>query len=124
MTHTFINVHVFDGQLKGMFKPIQKHNKEIKKQLFNDLLVVLQTTISKDTVITIIRDLESGLNYQSENDIDASDILADLIQYYKKHTDSDIIKCLDEQLVDIKTLGLCPSGRATRLLQLWMAFLE
>lgn len=122
MTQPFIDVHTFDGKLKGIYKPIQKFNIETKTQLFNDLVLLLENPMAKHTVTTIINDLHSSLNYQQENDIDASDILADLIQYYKIHTDTDIIKCLNEQLVDIITLGVCPSGRVTRLLQIWNAF--
>jgi hypothetical protein len=31
---------------------------------------------------------------------------------------------LNEQLADARSLGICPSGRVTRLLQIWLAFKE
>ena len=34
----------------------------------------------------------------------------------------DFLICLNEQLEDTLNLGICPSGRVTRLLQLWSAF--
>ena len=35
----------------------------------------------------------------------------------------DVLKLLNEQLGDAKKLGMCNSGRVTRLLQIWSAFL-
>ena len=66
----------------------------------------------------IINDLNTikGPNYQIENNMDASDILADIIIYKNFN---DIIIILDEQLQDILQLGSCNSGRVTRLFQIW-----
>ena len=63
----------------------------------------------------------SGSNYQQQNNVDVSNILADIINN-NGITNKDLIKCFNEQLTDIKTLGTCDSGRVTRILQIWLAF--
>ena len=35
----------------------------------------------------------------------------------------DVVSMLEEQLCDVSMLGICPSGRVTRLLQVWKAFI-
>ena len=113
-----LNVHSFDGQLKGLFTPKKNHTIEEKDILFCKLLTEV-STIAKQTIQTMISDMrapQGGSNYHPSNEIDASDILADILSRDYK----DILVLLDEQLVDTKNLGICDSGRVTRLLQIWL----
>lgn len=121
MTEKFINVHIYDGKLKGIFKPSRIYTLDEKKKSFEELINKLENKDAVYTVQTMIKDLSDtkGSNYQQENNLDSSDILMDLIQL---DTNPDILNGLNEQLADAKNLGICPSGRVTRLLQLWSAF--
>lgn len=123
MSDRFINVHVYDGKLKGLFKAKNIHTVEEKKKIISSVIPKLKLPHSKIMVQTILADLHKhkGANYQIENNVDSSDILTDLIYHIKN---PDLLHLLDEQLSDIRKLGTCPSGRVTRLLQLWLAFVD
>lgn len=113
-----LNVHAFDGKLKGLFAPKKEHTVQEKEILFSKLITEV-SPIAKRTVQTMISDMrapQGGSNYHSANDIDASNILADILS--RDYT--DILSLLDEQLVDTQNLGMCDSGRVTRLLQIWL----
>lgn len=127
----FRNVHIYDGKLIGIFKPKNTYNTKEKKILFNVLLKMLDNSVAKSTVQIIINDLNhsnKGQNFQPENKINASDVLAEImakiLDYINHNSDKykDILTSLSEQLTDSKKLGICPSGRVTRLLQIWIAF--
>ena len=124
MSNNFIDVHIFDGKLQNIFTPKYNYNIEQKKYMFNNLISILSKNIpnpenSISIIQTIINDLPNTSNIQPENNLDASDILADLISYVDN--DSFLI-LLAEQLSDINNLGSCPSGRCTRLLQLCLSY--
>ena len=123
MSDSFINVHTFDGKLKGVFTPLREYTVEEKKLSFTRLLQNISDPRGKQTVAIMISDMNKpqSQNYQKENDIDASDILMDILQM---NAGEDIMLNLNEQLADVRSLGICPSGRVTRLLQLWVAFKE
>lgn len=124
MSNKYINVHTFDGKLQNIFLPIKTYSIEEKKNMFSALINKLHP-ISALTVKIIVKDLDKrdgGSNFQKENNLDASDILADII-YRNRNKIEDMIPMLNEQLADAKNLGICPSGRVTRLLQLWTAFI-
>ena len=114
----FIDVHTFDGHLCNMYVNIKNFSIEEKKNLFNGIKKDLKSPMSLHMLNIIINDLNTikGPNYQIENNMDASDILADIIIYKNFN---DIIIILDEQLQDILQLGSCNSGRVTRLFQIW-----
>ena len=118
MSDSYINVHTFDTKLKNMYISIKQFSIEEKQSIFNSLKGQLKNPLSINMVNIIIKDLyiSNGPNYQIENDIDSSDILAD-IMIYKDF--KNILPILDEQLQDISSLGSCPSGRCTRLYQIW-----
>lgn len=121
-TDNFINVHTFDGNLKGIFKPIREHSREEKTDLFNKLLDRLNCGRSISMVKIIINDMykpNNGENYQIENNIDCTDILADIVDKVLTKEYMEMLPLLEEQLSDILNLGVCPSGRTTRLLQIW-----
>jgi hypothetical protein len=117
-----INVHIFDGKFKNKYTPKRTYNKEEKKIAFEKLQTMLKNPLAKKTVEIMTQDmsnLRENKNYQKENNIDASDILFELSQ----HSDNScLIHNLDEQLSDVIRLGICPSGRTTRLFQLLQAF--
>ena len=119
----FIDVHLFDGQLKNKYVSIKNFSIEEKHNMFNILKNQLKCKSSIDMVEIIILDLKvpKGANYQIENDMDCSDILADII-IYKDF--KDILGVLEEQLEDIFNLGRCNSGRVTRFFQIWKSIYE
>ena len=114
-----MNVHIFDGKLKGIFKPSRTYSIDEKKRGFTMLIGLLDNRAAVSTVQTMINGMGGSGNFQPENNLDASDILMELIQWVDN---PDALKGLNEQLADAMNLGICPSGRVTRLLQLWSAF--
>tara|TARA_B110000908_G_C9975358_1_gene323050 strand:+ start:152 stop:565 length:414 start_codon:yes stop_codon:yes gene_type:complete len=123
MTEKFMDVHVFDGKLKGIFTPSRVYSVDEKTDAFNHLIKLLDNLAAVATVQTMINDLSfaKGANYQAENNLDSSDILMELMQCVDN---PDALKGMNEQLADARNLGICPSGRATRLLQLWEAYVH
>lgn len=123
MSNSFVNVHTFDGKLDGIFTPSRKYDIEEKKEFLTQLLQDISDPRAKQSVTIMINDMgkPGSQNYQRENNVDASDVLMDILHM---GNDSDIMTNLNEQLADMRTLGICPSGRVTRLLQLWLAFKE
>jgi hypothetical protein len=109
----FIDVHFFDGMLKTK---VGKYTREEKCEAFAELEGKLQNPVAIRMLQVITEDLSTQANYQPENDLEASDILFEIV----KDMDPDLLFTLEEQLADI-ILGLCPSGRTTRLLQLLLA---
>lgn len=117
----FVNVHTLDGQLRGIFQSTACYTLVQKEKLFRELIAKLSEPAAIYAVETIIQDLShplGGANFQPANNTDSSDILADILgnQDYE-----DLLPILSEQLADAKNLGLCDSGRVTRLLQVWLA---
>ena len=108
------NVHIYDGELRGIFKKTRTYSKEEKITLFDNLMEKLTETPSKYMLNIIKNDIDTAYNYDTTNQLDASDILAEIIL-----TRQYDIYILEEQLKDMYTLGQCPSGRTTRLFQIW-----
>jgi hypothetical protein len=123
MSNTFINVHTYDGKLKDLFKPVRSYTIEEKRDNFSHLVQLLTNPAAIATVQIMIKDLDqpNGSNFHPENNVDSSDILMELIQWI---SNPDVLKALNEQLADTRNLGICNSGRVTRLLQLWLAFVD
>ena len=121
MSLDYIDVHEFDGKLQNIYNIPIKYSILEKKEHFSMLITKIKNLNSINTLNIIIQDLEiiNGSNFQKENNLDTSDILIDIL---KLELTSDLLSCLDEQLEDITTMGLCPSGRVTRLLQIYVAF--
>ena len=115
--NTFENVHIFDGKLQNIFYPKKYYMIEEKEILFAKLAETLTDVQAKNMLQIITNDLKhlnGGENYQPENKLDASDILAEILE-------SEYDLCLlQEQLADASQLGRCPAGRVTRLLQVWL----
>lgn len=123
MSNSFINVHEFDGKLRNIFTPSREYSVEEKQQAFEHLITRLTNLAAVATVQTMINDLNftKGANFQVENNVDSSDILFELTKYIDN---DDTLTSLNEQLADARNLGICNSGRVTRLLQLWLAFVD
>lgn len=123
MSQSFIDVHTFDGKLTDIFNPKTLLNISQKETLFNDFYTSLTQENAKKALLMIKNDLyappHANNNFQSENNIDASDLLVDLITSINQSKNNDLLLLLNEQLSDIMLLGTCNSGRVTRLLQLW-----
>ena len=121
MSNTFIDVHVFDGKLQGLFTPSREYTLEEKRTALNQSLSYISNPFARQTVAIMISDLNkhNNNNYQVENNLDSSDILMDILQW---KDNPDVMNNLNEQLADIRSLGICTSGRVTRLLQIWLAF--
>lgn len=114
-----INVHVYDSLLKGQFN-CDQINYDSKSQLFKMLQEKLTNPNAKANLNLIINSMnnKSG-NYQIENNMDATDILSDiLLSKVYQNNERDMLPILEEQLADI-SMGQCPSGRTTRLFQVW-----
>jgi hypothetical protein len=118
----FINVHTFDGKLNGIFLSSAVYTIEDKKIAFSNLIKLLTNSNAKKATQIMINDLSNkeGSNFHQANNLDASDILMEICKWLEN---PDVVKLLNEQLVDAKKLGMCNSGRVTRLLQIWSAFL-
>ena len=123
MSNNFIDVHTFDGKLQGIFAASGSYKINEKKDAFSHLIKLLTDPAAIMTTQTMINDLahEHGSNYHPANNLDASDILMEIINWVDN---PDVLKMLNEQLGDVKKLGICNSGRVTRLLQVWVAFVH
>ena len=120
-SNIFINVHDFDSKLKNIFKPLHIYSIEEKQKLFRKLSSEINNVHAIKTLEIIINDMYKpggGDNFHPENNLDASDILADILHREYK----DLIFIIEEQLADTIQLGICNSGRVTRLLNIWMTF--
>ena len=123
MSNTFIDVHTFDGKLKNIFKPSREYTINEKRKMLKFLKSKLIDPHSQHMIDIIINDLnvKYGNNFQIENNMDCSDIVADIINY----NDFDcILPLLEEQLKDTFLLGQCASGKCTRMYQIWKAIYE
>jgi hypothetical protein len=121
MSSEFINVHIFDSKLINSFKSSKIYSLQDKKEMILKFLNKLNNNEAKNMVKIIYDDMfkdNGGDNYQPENKIDCTDILADILN--KDY--EEILPLIEEQLADAFKLGKCPSGRVTRLLQIWNIF--
>ena len=120
MTDQLRDVHTFDGVLRGIYTG-PKWPLEKKREVVGTLLATYQHPHALSCLRRIMADLYTpggGANYHAANDVDSTDVLVDLLTPF----DPAILGPLEEQLVDIETLGQCDSGRVTRIIQLWLAF--
>lgn len=117
MTHLFKNVHEYDGKLKNLFITKKTYTIKEKIEMFEKFKIKLNNIVSKSVLDMLIRDLNTkpSANFQVENNLDSTDILAHIIDH---ENSDDLLGCIEEQLSDI-SLGQCQSGRVTRLFQIW-----
>ena len=117
MSHTqFQDVHQYDGKITI---PNFPHTFSVDEKLeqIKILLPKLTRTKSLQMMQLIIKALVENThdNYDDINNVDASDILANILA---KSYDN-LIDIIEEQLEDIWELGRCPQGRTTRFIQMY-----
>ena len=117
MSKVFRNVHIYDGHLKGIYTDEHKYSNSEKRELIESFAKILSKQPALKMLALILKDINNGSNYDSSNDIDASDVLATILTH--KVMTKDIVKLLEEQLVDTFSLGQCPQGRSTRMIQIY-----
>jgi hypothetical protein len=114
-----INVHEFDGKLRGKYNKKYNVDNNTKIEEFNKLLLCIKKRKARIALVKIINDLKFGndsSNYHKDNDINCSDLLYDIL----KHTNHTfLLPLIEEQLYDMENSGICDSGRVTRLFQIW-----
>ena len=114
-SRSFMDVHCFDGKLKDIINP-NKYSDIEKQTKYN----ILKEKLRNQNSIEMVNIIASGYgNYQCENDLDAGDLLVNIL--YKDY--DDILPILEEQLSDMLNLGKCPSGRVTRLLSILVSLM-
>lgn len=112
----FTDVHFFDGKLKNINLKTVKYSDIEKINKYN----ILKQKLTEENAIRMINIIESGNgNYQHENNLDASDLLVNIL--YKDY--EEILDILEEQLSDMFILGQCPSGRVTRLVSILISLI-
>jgi len=112
----FQDVHQFDGKIEMPVFP-NTHTVEQKLEQIKILLPKLTNTSAMLIMQLIIKALidQTNDNYDDINNIDASDILANILD---KPYD-EMLDIIQEQLEDIWLLGQCPQGRTTRFMQIY-----
>jgi hypothetical protein len=125
MENSFINVHNFDGQLKDKYSKKRIYSNEEKEESFTCLIKLIKNTFAKKAIVQILNDMKNNNsivnnNFQMENNLDASDILKEIIDNIFYNNNCSMFQILEEQLSDAYRLGMCNSGRCTRLLQVWL----
>ena len=72
----------------------------------------------------VIRDEGLDANFDSPSGSRADELLASILDWAERRSAADaqdVLAVLALQLEDMLTMGQCPSGRATRLVQVWHA---
>lgn len=118
-----MNVHVFDGKIDINYKKSLIKGRisvDDKVKLFR-LLFSRVNDRAKPYLQMIADNIQGHANYEVGNDLYADDILAEICLFLEKSdNDGSIFKTLEEQLAEISG-GTCPSGRTTRLWQIYVA---
>ncbi len=114
MSTKFRDVHHYDGKLPIILEKI--FTKDEKLDLIKLLVPKLTNPLAQTMIYKIGKTIiDDGTdNFDDQNNIDASDILANILS---KNYD-EILELLEEQLIDMYNLGQCPQGRTTRLWQI------
>lgn len=115
------NVHIYDGLLQNKYKPTKIFSPLEKVILFQKFISISKNQQAVEMVKIMTNDYNQSSSKDSLNFIDWANLFADLMSH--KSFD-DILPLLEQQLEDALRLGQCAQGRSTRLLQIWLAFLE
>ena len=123
-----MDVHIFDGKIKNSYITKNKFNNTEKLKMFDELFEVLKSDSAKKGLV-LIKNIESGGNYDNTNDMYADDVMAEICNYIINESYSEnkekiedvktIINTIDEQLSDMYNTGTCPQGRVIRLYQIY-----
>lgn len=118
------SVHAFDGQLHDTLLPYRSKLLEISKIPTKDKIDSITNTkyeftnVAKNVINMICT--SNIENIESTNNLNALDVLYLILN---EDLEKDFIVNLNEQLSDIMG-GTCPSGRTTRMIQLYIQFTE
>jgi len=134
MSSAFIDVHTFDGKWTTQHNIETTVSLENKNKLYKWYLDVskIYNTFTVDGlkgIMLIMENTQQFSNNDHVNKIFADDILTELLiisrkleKAEKKEVLIDLLKNIDEQSKDMFMLGQCPSGRVTRLFQLYSSY--
>lgn len=123
-----MNVHVFDNKLHDSLIPYRSKLLEISN-LPNEVKIStirgFKPLFSVNANRTLDMICQLNGNQESTNNLNALDVLY-LIMCNIAKSESDFINNVDEQLSDVVGAngGTCPSGRTTRLIQLYIQYIE
>jgi hypothetical protein len=118
-SNEFKNVHEFDGKWKS--PEIPKYPVKQKIKVFNLLKTYLKKTRGLQLIIDDSMNREYN-NYEPLSGVYADDLLVEIIKKSKKldkNVRLEIFEIIEEQLEDMFSLGQCPSGRVSRLIQIY-----
>jgi hypothetical protein len=112
-------VHHYDGLLRGRYQPAIVRSTSDKIQIIQNLYTKLVSVQAKRATMLILNSLRVSPhdNIDTTNHVDASDVLCDLVNH---PSIKEVWPLFEEQLGDIMG-GICPQGRADRLLQVYFA---
>lgn len=113
----WINVHTFDNSLENIFFCQYFPNKDDKLTLFKKLKNSIENVYAKNMIEIMINDFENN-KVVIHNRVEQTDLLYEICMVYEKG-DLTFFKEFEEQLSDIRLSGTCPSGRITRMIQVW-----
>jgi hypothetical protein len=126
------NTHSYDGTLGQWLPSIQKYideynsiSEENKRKIPGDLKEKLKGNPemrgnAEAGLMLLSADFQKAPNYDNSNGL-----CADYLMYIcLSIKNEDFDKALLEQIGDIITLGPCPQGRTTRLLQIILPFID
>ena len=122
-----MNIHIFDGKLHESIAPfradllrVQGYSTEQRANFLQELYVSLAPHLSAQCQrilqIVIAAD-RSAANYDSSNNVRADDVLLLIAELKVNAQDLGVI--FQEQLQDMAG-GMCPQGRATRMVQIYL----
>ena len=116
----FKNVHEFDGQLRNIFNPQLVVDKEDEfLEAAKRVHELLESEEAKQC-FRMIAFTQDAQNFDSANQTHARLLLLVICSLIQTHVEKkDLISVLSEQLRDCWMLGQCPSGRVTRLIQVY-----
>ena len=116
------DVHTYDGQWKAN---VPKYDARVKINVLNRLKeIMISNRLPTIGIDLIIEDINQRGNYENYSDLFADDILVAIIEKLKNLNTEDktkIVKLVIEQIDDMEKYGRCPSGRVTRLIQIYNA---
>lgn len=120
MSNSYQNVHQYDGSISMPCLP--KLSKDEKLLKINALLTKLTNKNAINMMNVIINSLTSDTpsvhsNYDEINHIDVTDIISAILN---KQYDA-LLDVIEEQLVDMWTLGQCAQGRTIRFIQIYQS---
>ena len=125
MSSNFQDVHIYDGKWD---ENIPSYSEEYKKRILSIFRsVLINQNMKCEGIDLLITDIGKDSNYESCSKLYADDILVSIlkkIDTFDKYDKLKIFKLINEQLDDMYQLGRCPSGRVTRLIQIYKSLID